>query len=70
MWTTASGGAKESRPALALLLKDAKRRRFDVLIVWRLNRLGAQPAAPGTAPGRTQELRVALLTLGEGIDTS
>lgn len=32
--------AKERRPALDELVKDAKRRRFDVLVVWRLDRLG------------------------------
>ena len=33
-------GAKDSRPALDQLVKDAKRRGFDVLVVWRLDRLG------------------------------
>jgi DNA invertase Pin-like site-specific DNA recombinase len=33
-------GAKERRPALDEVLKAAKRRKFDVLIVWRLDRLG------------------------------
>ena len=33
-------GAKERRPALDQLLTDAKRRRFDVLVCWRLDRLG------------------------------
>src|SRR4029453_14402843 len=33
-------GAKDKRPALDALLKDAKRRRFDVLVCWRLDRLG------------------------------
>src|SRR3989454_12795246 len=33
-------GAKERRPALDDLVKDAKRRRFDVLVVSRLDRLG------------------------------
>ena len=33
-------GAKERRPALDEMLKAAKRRKFDVLIVWRLDRLG------------------------------
>src|SRR5207237_10488552 len=33
-------GAKDRRPALDVLLKDAKRRRFDVLVCWRLDRLG------------------------------
>src|SRR5204863_4686126 len=33
-------GSKDRRPALDRLLVDAKRRRFDVLVCWRLDRLG------------------------------
>ncbi len=32
-------GSKINRPALGKLLKDAKRKRFDVLVVWRSDRL-------------------------------
>ena len=33
-------GATDRRPALDALLRDARRRRFDVLVCWRLDRLG------------------------------
>ena len=33
-------GAKDKRPALDRLVKDAKRRKFDVLVTWKLDRLG------------------------------
>lgn len=33
-------GAKASRPALDRMMKDAQAGRFDVLVVWRLDRLG------------------------------
>ena len=33
-------GAKDRRPALDRLIRDARRRRVDVLICWRLDRLG------------------------------
>ena len=33
-------GAKDRRPALDQLLADARRRRFDVVVCWRLDRLG------------------------------
>jgi DNA invertase Pin-like site-specific DNA recombinase len=33
-------GAKDHRPALDRLVADARRRRFDVLVCWRLDRLG------------------------------
>jgi DNA invertase Pin-like site-specific DNA recombinase len=32
-------GAKDRRPALDQLLTDAKRRQFDVVVCWRLDRL-------------------------------
>jgi DNA invertase Pin-like site-specific DNA recombinase len=46
-WTSAEfvdrgvSGSKDRRPALDQLIADAKRRKFDVLICWRLDRLGA-----------------------------
>ena len=33
-------GAKDRRPALDALIRDAKRRRFDVVVCWRLDRVG------------------------------
>ena len=33
-------GAKASRPALNRLMADAKARRFDCLLVWKLDRFG------------------------------
>src|SRR5262245_19565217 len=33
-------GAQDRRPALDRLVSDAKRRKFDVLVCWRLDRLG------------------------------
>ena len=33
-------GSKESRPALDAMMKDARRRRFDILVVAKLDRLG------------------------------
>lgn len=37
---TASGKAASKRPILAKLLADARMRRFDVLLVWKLDRFG------------------------------
>ena len=36
----AVSGAKARRPALDRLLDDAHRRRFDAVLVWKLDRLG------------------------------
>jgi DNA invertase Pin-like site-specific DNA recombinase len=33
-------GSKESRPALDRLIADARKGRFDLLVVWKLDRLG------------------------------
>src|SRR4029453_8573981 len=33
-------GTKDRRPALDRLVADARRRKFDVLLCWRLDRLG------------------------------
>ena len=39
VYTDRASGSKESRPELDLLLEDAAHRRFDVLMVWRFDRL-------------------------------
>jgi DNA invertase Pin-like site-specific DNA recombinase len=33
-------GAKESRPALNRLMADARQRKFDILLVWKIDRFG------------------------------
>ena len=61
-------GAKDKRPALDALLKDAKRRRFDVLVCWRLDRLGRNLKHLVTLLEELQAVGVAFVSLGEGID--
>src|ERR1043166_2519471 len=61
-------GAKERRPALDDLLKDAKRRRFDALVCWRLDRLGRNLRHLVTMLQELQDLGIAFMSLGEGID--
>src|SRR4029453_17423930 len=63
-------GAKDRRPALDSLLTDAKRRRFDVLVCWRLDRLGRNLKHLITLLDEPQALRIGFVTLGEGIDTT
>ena len=62
-------GAKDRRPALDELLKAARRRRFDVLVCWRLDRLGRNLHLI-LLLDELQALGIAFVTLGEGIDTS
>jgi DNA invertase Pin-like site-specific DNA recombinase len=61
-------GAKDKRPALDALLKDAKRRRFDVLVCWRLDRLGRNLRHLVTLLEDLQAVGVSFVSLGEGID--
>jgi DNA invertase Pin-like site-specific DNA recombinase len=63
-------GAKDRRPALDALLKDAKRRRFDVLVCWRLDRLGRNLKHLITLLDELQALGVAFVSLAEGIDAT
>jgi len=63
-------GAKERRPALDQLLADAKRRRFDVLVYWRLDRLGRSLKHLMTLLEDLQALGIAFVSLAEGIDAT
>ena len=62
-------GVRESRPALDQLVKAAKRRRFDVLVVWKLDRLGRNLRHLILLLDELASLGVGFVSLGEGIDT-
>lgn len=61
-------GAKDRRPALDQLVTDARRRRFDVLVCWRLDRLGRNLRHLVTLLEDLQHLGVTFVSLGDGID--
>lgn len=63
-------GAKERRPALDTMLADAKRRRFDVMVCWRLDRLGRNLKHLITLLDDVQALGIAFVSLAEGIDAT
>lgn len=63
-------GNKDRRPALDALLADAKRRKFDVLVCWRLDRLGRNLRHLVTLIEELQSLGIGFVTLNEGIDTT
>jgi DNA invertase Pin-like site-specific DNA recombinase len=67
---TGISGSKDSRPALDNLMRDAKRRRVDTLIVWKLDRLGRSLRHLILLLDELTALGVAFISLGEGIDTS
>ena len=63
-------GAKSRRPALDALIKDAKRRRFDVVVCWRLDRLGRNLRHLILLIDELHALGVAFISLHEGIDAT
>ena len=63
-------GSKERRPALDRLLRDARRRRFDVLVCWRLDRLWRNLRRLILFLEELQALGVAFVSLAEGIDAT
>ncbi len=63
-------GAKDRRPALDAIVQDARRRRFDVLVCWRLDRLGRNLKHLITLLDDLQVLGVAFVSLAEGIDAT
>ncbi len=62
--------SKDSRPALDELVKDAKRRKFDALLVWRLDRLGRNLRHLILLLDDLQAMGVAFVCLAEGIDAT
>jgi len=63
-------GSTDRRPALDRLVTDARRRKFDVLVTWKLDRLGRSLKHLITLLEDLQALGVAFVSLGEGIDAT
>ena len=63
-------GSRDRRPALDAVLTGMKRRRFDVLVCWRLDRLGRNLRHLITLLDELQALGVAFVSLQEGIDAT
>jgi DNA invertase Pin-like site-specific DNA recombinase len=61
-------GSKDRRPALDELLAHARRRRFDVIVCWRLDRLGRSLRHLVMTLEDLQDLGIGFVSLGEGID--
>ena len=63
-------GAKDRRPALDQMLADAKRRKVDVVVCWRLDRLGRNLRHLIVTLEHLTALGVGFVSLGEGIDAT
>lgn len=62
-------GAKTSRPELNRLMKDARRRRFDAVVVYRFDRFGRSLKHLVTALDEFRGLGIGFISLHESIDT-
>jgi len=63
-------GTKDSRPALNVLMNDAKKRRFDVVLVWRFDRFARSTKHLILALEEFKNLGIDFVSYQENIDTS
>jgi DNA invertase Pin-like site-specific DNA recombinase len=63
-------GAKESRPELNRLMADAKKRRFDVIAVWKLDRFGRSLKHLVLTLADLESLGIAFVSIRDGFDLS
>src|SRR5207248_2672609 len=63
-------GAKQDRPALNSLLSDLRKRKFDVLVVWALDRLARSLKQLLTISEECRSLSVDLVSLKQAVDTT
>jgi DNA invertase Pin-like site-specific DNA recombinase len=63
-------GAKDSRPELNRLMADAHKRRFDVVLVWKLDRFGRSLRHLVNALAEFESLGIAFVSLSDNLDLS
>src|SRR5271157_3468419 len=68
-YTDKISGAKARRPALDELLADARRRRFDVVIVWAFDRMARSVRHFLEVLDELNQLGIEFVSLRENIDT-
>jgi putative DNA-invertase from lambdoid prophage Rac len=74
-WTLANvyqdqmSGAKASRPGLNQLLADARLRKFDAVLVWKLDRFGRSLVHCVGAIQELQALGIRFISISQGLDT-
>lgn len=63
-------GAKDRRPALDRMMADAKRRKIDLVVCWKLDRFGRSLQHLVNAIQALSDAGVGFQSLGENIDTN
>jgi DNA invertase Pin-like site-specific DNA recombinase len=63
-------GSKDSRPELNRLMADARRRKFDIVLVWKLDRFGRSLRHLVNALAEFESLGIAFVSLSDNLDLS
>ncbi len=63
-------GIKTSRPALDQMMKDARRRKFDIVLVWKFDRFARSTKHLLSALDEFRSLGIDFFSYSENIDTS
>jgi DNA invertase Pin-like site-specific DNA recombinase len=63
-------GTKDKRPELNRLMADAHKRRFDVVLVWKLDRFGRSLRHLVNALAEFESLGIAFVSLSDNLDLS
>ena len=66
----AQSGGKESRPELNKLMDDARKRRFDAIVVWRFDRFARSTKHLLLALEEFRSLGIQFISYQENMDTS
>ena len=61
-------GSKDSRPALNRLMTDAARRKFDIILVWKLDRFGRSLRHLVNAMAELEALGIAFVSFRDNLD--
>jgi DNA invertase Pin-like site-specific DNA recombinase len=67
---TGISGSKDSRPELNRLMADAKRRKFDAVVVYRFDRFARSTRHLVNALAEFNALGIQFISMHEGIDTN
>jgi DNA invertase Pin-like site-specific DNA recombinase len=69
-YTDRISGSKESRPGLDALMSDARRRKFDVVLVWRFDRFARSVRQLVIALEEFSAMGIDFISTQEAVDTS
>jgi len=68
VYTDTVSGSKDSRPGLNRLMADAQRRRFDAVLVWKLDRFGRSLRHLVNALAEFEALGLSFISLRDNLD--